>query len=216
MKRATSSTAKAERHAAILAAAAETFDRLGFAETSMDWLAERAGIAKGTLYLYFPTKEAVFLALYRREFDTWLERIDAGIDGLSDDEAAAFAGLATDALAARPRLPALAAILHTVLERNIDEDGILAFKRHVLSKVAVTGRRLEGKLGFLAEDDGVRLLLRVHALVIGCWHASTPSSVARKALDHDGLAALRVDFHEELENTLVLVLEGWRHCGGGF
>ena len=117
---------------------------------------------------------------------------------------------------ARPRLPALAAMLHTVLERNVEEDAVLAFRQDLLAKMTATGPRLEERLGFLEEDDGVRLLLRVHAMVIGCWHAAAPAPLARRLSDREELAPLRVDFHEELENLLVLLLEGWRQGGGGF
>lgn len=215
-KRATNATAKADRRDAILLAAADAFDRLGFTATSMEWLAERAGVAKGTVYLYFPTKESVFLALYRQELDDWFADIDARIDKLAVDDALAFAGLVADAMEARPRLPALMAILHVVLERNAGEEEILALKRYVLEKTSETGRRIEEKLGFLVEDDGIRLLLRIHALVIGCWHAAAPAPNARRVLARDEFALLRRDFSEELENSLALLLEGWRHSGGGF
>ena len=44
---------KLQRHAEILAAAFEEFAAKGYAEARLDDVAERAGIAKGTIYLYF-------------------------------------------------------------------------------------------------------------------------------------------------------------------
>ena len=44
----------------ILAAALEEFFHQGFAATRLDAIAERAGIGKGTIYLYFDSKEALF------------------------------------------------------------------------------------------------------------------------------------------------------------
>jgi len=216
MPRATSHNAKSERRDAILAAAADAFDRLGFAATSMEWLAERAGVAKGTLYLYFPTKEAVFLALYIRELDAWFERVDQALEKLPVDASTRLAGELADTLQQQPRLPPLAAILHTVLERNIGEAALLSFRRHLLTRISTTGAVLETRLSFLAAGDGARLLLRLHALIIGCWHAATPAPIARRVVERPELAPLRLDFSEELENTLVLLLEGWRHSGGGF
>lgn len=46
----------------ILAAALDQFVERGFAATRMDEIAQRAGVTKGTLYLYFPSKEALFRA----------------------------------------------------------------------------------------------------------------------------------------------------------
>ncbi|MGD9894642.1 MAG: TetR/AcrR family transcriptional regulator [Dehalococcoidia bacterium] len=48
------------KRARLLAAAAREFARHGFDRTSVDVIAERAGIGKGTVYLYFPSKAALF------------------------------------------------------------------------------------------------------------------------------------------------------------
>lgn len=55
---------KTERRSAILAAALEEFFESGFAAARMDRLAARAEVSKGTLYLYFASKEEVLLALH--------------------------------------------------------------------------------------------------------------------------------------------------------
>jgi AcrR family transcriptional regulator len=53
------------RRQAILKAALATFAERGFAAARLDDVAARAGVAKGTLYLYFHSKEALFEALIR-------------------------------------------------------------------------------------------------------------------------------------------------------
>jgi len=56
---------QAERRQAILDAALEEFATCGFAATRLDDVARRAGVAKGTIYLYFRDKEALFQELVR-------------------------------------------------------------------------------------------------------------------------------------------------------
>ena len=59
-------TAKAAaRREAILDAALEEFSARGFAAARLDDVARRAGVAKGTIYLYFADKEALFQELIR-------------------------------------------------------------------------------------------------------------------------------------------------------
>src|ERR1700726_5280430 len=55
----------AERRAAILDAALAEFAARGFADTRLDDVARHAGIAKGTIYLYFRDKENLFQELVR-------------------------------------------------------------------------------------------------------------------------------------------------------
>jgi AcrR family transcriptional regulator len=54
-----------ERREAIAAAALEKFTARGYAATRLDDVAARAGVAKGTIYLHFKDKEALFQELVR-------------------------------------------------------------------------------------------------------------------------------------------------------
>ena len=55
----------AERRGAIIEAAMDEFIARGFAATRLDDVAKRAGVAKGTIYLHFKDKEALFEELIR-------------------------------------------------------------------------------------------------------------------------------------------------------
>src|SRR5580692_7657423 len=55
----------AARRSAILDAALDEFSVRGFADTRLDDVAKRAGVAKGTIYLHFKDKEALFEELVR-------------------------------------------------------------------------------------------------------------------------------------------------------
>jgi AcrR family transcriptional regulator len=61
----------------ILAAALESFAARGFAATRLEDVAARAGISKGTLYLYFKGKEELFEAVVRATLLPNLERLEA-------------------------------------------------------------------------------------------------------------------------------------------
>ncbi|MEY4642530.1 MAG: hypothetical protein RLZZ227_2524 [Pseudomonadota bacterium] len=57
---------KEARRIAIIDAALEEFTAQGFTATKLDDVAERAGIGKGTIYLYFDSKESLFEEVVRR------------------------------------------------------------------------------------------------------------------------------------------------------
>ncbi|HTV38660.1 MAG TPA: TetR family transcriptional regulator [Xanthobacteraceae bacterium] len=54
---------KAERPHEILEAAFTEFSRNGYATTTLDRIAERAGVTKGTIYVYFENKEHLFISM---------------------------------------------------------------------------------------------------------------------------------------------------------
>jgi AcrR family transcriptional regulator len=65
---------KEARPAELLAAALEVLTERGYAATRLDEVARRAGVSKGTVYLYFPSKEELFKAVVREGLVPVLER----------------------------------------------------------------------------------------------------------------------------------------------
>jgi len=56
---------KAERPQEIIEAAFGEFSRNGYATTTLERIAERAGVTKGTIYVYFESKEHLFISMVR-------------------------------------------------------------------------------------------------------------------------------------------------------
>lgn len=72
-----------EREALILQVAEEVLVEKGYYETSIDEIASRVGIAKGTVYLHFPSKEDLVFAIVVREIKQLMAEIEeiAGTEG---------------------------------------------------------------------------------------------------------------------------------------
>lgn len=72
---------KQARPGELLAAALDLFVEKGFAATRVEEVAHRAGVSKGTLFLYFPTKEELFKAVVRENiagrFPEWNAEFEA-------------------------------------------------------------------------------------------------------------------------------------------
>jgi TetR/AcrR family transcriptional regulator len=64
----------------ILDAAQSRFARFGFSKVTMDEIAEDVGMAKASLYYYYPAKEHVFRAVIRREQEEFLRQTGAILD----------------------------------------------------------------------------------------------------------------------------------------
>src|SRR4051795_13609634 len=71
---------KEARPGELLDAALDLFVEKGFAATRSEEVAARAGVSKGTLFLYFPTKEELFKAVIREtlsgRFAEWQEEFE--------------------------------------------------------------------------------------------------------------------------------------------
>jgi AcrR family transcriptional regulator len=130
---------------AIIEAAAQVFETHGYAAGTTNRIAQRAGVSVGSLYQYFPDKDALLLAVARRHVEEAIHRLAPLLAALEDDPEPdeALRGLlraTVDLHRDRPRL-------HRLLfeEAPLDEglrDDVLAFERAAATVVAAwLGRR---------------------------------------------------------------------------
>jgi AcrR family transcriptional regulator len=70
---------KHARPSEILNAALACFTERGFAATRLEDVARRAGVTKGTLYLYFRNKEELFEAVVRQSLVPYIEGLEAAV-----------------------------------------------------------------------------------------------------------------------------------------
>src|SRR5919201_4638646 len=69
----------AARREAILAAALDEFSAQGFTATRLDDVARRAGVAKGTIYVHFRDKEALFQELIRSALSPFVGTLEVAL-----------------------------------------------------------------------------------------------------------------------------------------
>lgn len=139
--RARSEEEKEARRKAILGAAREMIVESGFDRVTMSALAKRAGLSKGTLYLYVRTKEELFLALFVAAMEKLVARI----------ENEATAGNLVELMGRAPQevplfLPLLARLAATI-ESNVADEPLFAAKRTTQkygARVAAVIARLSG------------------------------------------------------------------------
>jgi AcrR family transcriptional regulator len=208
-QRAISENQKNERRQHVMDVAWSLFQDTPLTDVSMSAIAEQAGLAKGTLYLYFNTKEELFLALLHQKLETWFDEIDAALN--SQRSAGSPTGLAkifAQSLNAKPRLLRLLGKMNPVLEPNSSFEVVQTLKHMLIGRLNKTGQLLEASLPTLKPGDGIDTLLRIYALIIGVQHLSMPSAVARSVIARDNLTVFQIDFDRELSAGLELLFLG--------
>ncbi|HEY8587600.1 MAG TPA: TetR family transcriptional regulator [Rhodanobacter sp.] len=206
-RRAVSAELKHRRRGDILAAALRLLAAQPYESISMSSVATAAGVAKGTSYLYFPTREALFLQLLTEHYLDWFDALDARLQQPVADAKDWVEWLAQD-LAGRPMFLRLMALLHAVLERNVPVIEVIAFKRRLALRVAGSGAALERALQ-LPPTAGVRLLLWLQAIVPGLAQMAAPPAPLQAALHAaPDLSGFLIDFSTELRSLVLAVVAG--------
>ena len=174
--RARSDAAREAKRQLILDAALDEFAERGFANARLEDVAARAGVAKGTVYLYVPSKEALFEELVRTGIAVPVQELQARV--LASDmptEALLrmlFAFVVREVLGSKRR-----EIVRLVLsEANRFPDIAALYHREVISRGLALMRQIVNRAverGEFVSDEVVRFphLVFAPALVALVWKA---------------------------------------------
>jgi TetR/AcrR family transcriptional regulator len=202
--RAISAEAKLERRGQILDAAEELVKRHGHSAISVAEVAKRAGVAKGTVYLYFETKEEVYLGLHQR----WIDRkLDAFTDLLQNNrrkiDGSTIGAAMAEVMLSEPHGLVTASTCHSLMETHIALDAAFEFKLKLAQRLGVLGHAIEQRFPHLAPGAGARLLVQAYAMTLGLWQLMDTSSRWRELDTATGLEVFNADFATELQAALI-------------
>ena len=148
--------ARAQR---ILDAAAALILRWGYNKTTLDDISRQAGVAKGTIYLHWKTREELFAALIKREKLEMAKDLKQRIE--RDPEGATLRGILKHSALALMKRP----LLKAVFLRDMEVIGKLAHSEHSSAAYAERLAGFKTYLELLREHDLVRIDLSLRAQV---------------------------------------------------
>ena len=75
---------ESDKHQQIIEAAVRVFARNGYYNSRVSDIAREAGVASGTIYLYFKTKDDILVSLFREKMAAWVASVRGEIAGEAD------------------------------------------------------------------------------------------------------------------------------------
>jgi len=181
-QRAIQAEAKQERHHAILDAAERLLLRSKDRMANVAEVAGEAGLAKGTVYLYFPSKEALLLAVHERNIDGFFSALIACLESDSAVTIDDILALTHRHLVDPPLFLPLAARCFGMMGQGVPPEAAFAFKQRMAQRLQRAGAGLEHHFPDLGAGGGVSLLRHSYALIIGLWQMSGESAGGQCAL----------------------------------
>ncbi len=185
---------KEERPQEITEAAFQAFAEKGYAATRVEEVAQRAGVSKGLLYLYFKTKEELFKAVIK---SVVIRRVDALVAALEKTELSSedfLRGPLLEFMKSVPGSPVAVVIRLMVSEGHRHPDLVDYYWENVVSKgLAAISRFIDrgvqrGEFRATAVSELPQLLLAPVMLAV-IWRIL----FARRDLDTDKLIATHID-----------------------
>ncbi len=207
-QRARSDQDKNARREQLLEVAAQLWEEKNFNSITMNEVASRANLAKGTTYLYFQTKEELLLALLERELENWFLELGKNLSKKPSFTPKEFAQTTAKSLVRRQAFARLICIQASILEHNINFERALEFKTFLLEHALNAAKLIESKLGFLKRGEGMILLQRINALIVGFYDLANPSEIIQAVLEKPEMKPLCTNFSKQFQSTLETLLIG--------
>ena len=181
-RRARTQEQKDFRRMQILDAAEGHFHEVGYETFSMASLARVAGVVKGTLYLYFKTREEVFLTLYNRSLVRWSHIfIDHLSADMTDRDYASV--LYKTALDDGSFIPLLIRLEH-VIEHNVAIESLIESKRIFIERVDHMAEQTASILD-LTRAQASELVGTMGVLLVGATMTDQGPSLEGEAIPPD-------------------------------
>jgi len=186
-----------DRPREICAAALDTFAEKGFAAARLDEIARRAGVSKGTLYLYFHNKEDLFRAVVRDTVAPNVEVVRGMVEGV-DLPFAEIVRMLLPRFVALTRNVRVGAVAKMVIgeSRNFPELAKVWHDEVVTKVLGMLGaliRRAQERGQVRAGDPRLHAMSLMGAMLMGLlWH-ETLEPVGGEPIDLDALARQHAD-----------------------
>ena len=207
-KRARSAADKSLKRDLILATAAQLFDAQPDSLPTAAEIAKQSGIAKGTVYLYFKSKEEIFLALLEQHYENWFRDIRTAITA-EKPNADDIINAICHYIESQPQFFQLASLSSSIIEQNVNSGVLLAFKERLVNVVNSTSHDLAEKLELEESDTCAQLLMRSYAMLLGLWQISHNPEQLSDLLDQPSLSIIQPEFGLEARDALAQLWQGY-------
>jgi AcrR family transcriptional regulator len=193
---------KEERRQALLDAAEALYLEQPDRMANVSEVAEAAGLGKGTVYLYFPSKEEMLLALHERHVTHFFEELMKKLAQPGPLDFDDIFPVTSEHMIRVPGYLSLTSRCFGMMDREIPITTAIAFKARIAAVLGVAGAALERHFPALAAGEGLTLLLHSYGLIVGLWQLLHPNERFGRAMDHPDLRSLKRDYEREIEKAL--------------
>jgi AcrR family transcriptional regulator len=198
---------KQERRDAILDAAERMLLRCPDRVANVAEVAEEAALGKGTVYLYFPSKEELLLALHERNVEAFFADVMALVARPKPNVFDGMLALTKRHMVDQPLFLPLASRCFALMAHHVPIDAAEAFRARMSERVMQAGAGIERHFPMLRPGEGARLLQYSFAMIVGLWQMSTASATCVHA--HDSTApAFAWRYEDELARALQALWRG--------
>ncbi len=182
----------------IISACAALYEEKGFRETTIKDIGQRITLTRTGIYIYFETKEEIFLALLGREYDAWVAEMREVMDRKTALTRNDVADVLARTLTNRPRLLRLLSMNLYEMEANSRVERLVEFKKSFGASLETVDQLLRQYIPDMNEEQRTRFVYAFFPFIYGIYPYT---SVTEKQMDAMHEAGIPYQYQSAYELT---------------
>ena len=190
----------------IISACAKLYETMSFKDITIKEIGNITSFTRTSIYNYFETKEEIFLALFQREYELWVESLNMLIknnDKLDNDE---VISLFARSLSDRNILLKLLSMNHYDMEQNSRLENLISFKEAYGASIDAVNRYFSKFCPYMDDEDINRFIYTFFPFMFGIYPYTIVTDKQEKAMKSAGIKFKKYSVYEIIYNCVKNII----------
>ena len=196
----------ARKREEIVDACEQLYQTTGFKEITLKEISKITSFSRPTIYNYFETKEEIFLALFKREYDRWNEDLQSINEENERLTKAQLAEKIAQSLAERPQLLKLLSMNNFDMEANSRQEFLTSFKKSYGGSLRRMSRLLTKFCPDMSVSDIQNFIYIFFPFMFGIYPYTEVTEKQRTAMEEAGINYVYQSVYELTYSCLIRLL----------
>lgn len=196
----------AQKREEIINACEQLYQTMSFREITLKEIGKITSFSRPTIYNYFVTKEEIFLALFKREYDRWNEQLTAILDQNEELTKTQLADQIAQSLAERQQLLKLLSMNNYDMEANSRQEMLTIFKQSYGGSLRRMGLLLEKFCPDMEEAEIQNFLYTFFPFMFGIYPYTAVTEKQKAAMKDAGINYVYLTVYDLAYSCLTRLL----------
>ena len=190
----------------IVDACEQLYQTMSFREITLKEISKITSFSRPTIYNYFETKEEIFLALFKREYDRWNEALTAILEGNGWLSKAQLADRIAQSLAEREQLLKLLSMNNYDMEANSRQEMLTSFKQSYGRSMQLMCMLLEKNCPDMSAADIQNFIYTFYPFMFVFYPSTAVTAKQKTAMREAGVDYVYKTVYELTSSCLIRLL----------
>ena len=190
----------------IVDACEQLYQTMSFREITLKEISKITSFSRPTIYNYFETKEEIFLALFKREYDRWNEALTAILEGNGWMTKAQLADRIAQSLADREQLLKILSMNNFDMEANSRQEMLTSFKYSYGRSMQLMCMLLEKNCPDISAADIQNFIYTFYPFMFGIYPYTAVTEKQKTAMREAGVDYVYKTVYELTSSCLIRLL----------